>query len=87
MTKQEQKKYNDLMQEIKLVERKLDNAYEELQQKEQHFEDYKNWVKKDIENNYIAKSKLYNMIKRLDIQTENEYCDFAIMVLNVIIGG
>ena len=82
MNKQDQK-YIDLMQELMLVERKLDNAYEELQQKEQHFEDYK----KDINNNYIPKSKLDNMIKRLEIQTENEYCDFAIMVLNVILGG
>lgn len=35
---------------------------------------------------YIPKEKINSVITRLSYQQENEYCDFAIMILNMILG-
>lgn len=77
---------------IREYKEKIEELEFELEQKDKTIEYLKSNIKdkenriKFIENNYISTAKIVNMIKRLEIQQENEYCDFAIMILNIIVG-
>lgn len=77
------KEYKEKIEELEFV----------IEQKDKTIENLKSDIKckedriKFIENNYISTSKIANMIRRLEYQQENEYCDFAIMILNLIVGG
>lgn len=71
---------------IREYKEKIEKLEFELEQKNRTIENLK-FDMKHMENNSIPKTKIVNMIRRLEIQQENEYCDFAIMILNIIVGG
>lgn len=71
---------------IREYKEKIEKLEFELEQKDKTIDDLQNHTKY-LENNFIPKSKIFNTIRRLEYQQENEYCDFAIMILNMIVGG
>lgn len=75
---------------IKEYKDKIEKLEYELEQKIKTINDLQEDIKieKNYRNtNYIPKEKINSLITRLSYQTENEYCDFAIMILNMIVGG
>lgn len=73
---------------IREYKEKIEQLEFQLEQKDKIIEDLKEDIKTDrkyYENNFISTSKITNMIRRLEYQQENEYCDFAIMILNMVI--
>lgn len=75
---------------IREYKEKIEKLEFELEQKNKIIEDLKEDIKTDrkyYENNFVSTSKISNIIRRLEYQQENEYCDFAIMILNMIVGG
>lgn len=75
---------------IKEYKEKIEKLEFELEQKIKTINDLQQDIitEKNYRNTkYIPISKINNVITRLSYQTENEYCDFAIMILNMILGG
>ena len=73
---------------IKEYKEKIEKLEYELEQKIKIINDLQEDIK--IEKNYrnikyIPKEKINNAITKLSYQTENEYCDFAIMILNMLL--
>ncbi len=73
---------------IREYKQKIEELEFELEQKNKIIEELKEDIKTDrnyYENNFVSTSKISNIIRRLEYQRENEYCDFAIMILNMLI--
>lgn len=73
----ESREFKNLCYEYK---KDYDNLKEQYDAREKQYE-------RAHKEYYIHKEKISKMIERLAIQDKNEYCDFAIMILNILLGG